>query len=258
MSTSAFLTTVADQTRTLAGWVDGQDPAAPVPTCPKWTLADLVDHVGSTQRMVAMLVGGRMTEPSQAFAGYVPAPEDPAQWGAWLNACAAEAAQAFESANDDTPVWDPSGAEAGVPFWSRRLLGEICVHRADAASALGRPYELAPEPAAAAVEDWLDTMTSHGYWENKPDYAAAMRGTGQTLHFHTTDTPGEWVARREPDTIVLERTHTKADVALRGTAEELLLVLSRRRPLAEATTLEVLGDQALLDHWIENMDWTTD
>jgi uncharacterized protein (TIGR03083 family) len=240
MDTSAYVKAVVEQTGTFADWVRGKDASTPVPTCPKWTLADLVDHVGATQRVVAMLVGERMTEPSRAFAGYVPGP------------------RAFESVADDTPVWDPSGAAAGVPFWSRRLFGEACVHRADAAAALGVRYELAPEPAVAAVEDWLATMTSRGYWENRPDFADAMRGSGETLHFHATDAPGEWLARREPDMVVLERTHTEADVAVRGPAAELLLVLSRRRPLDATPALELQGDRALLDHWIEHMDWVTD
>ena len=110
MDTSAYLKAVVEQTSTFADWVDGRDAATPVPTCPKWTLADLVDHVGATQRMVAMLVGERMTEPSGAFAGYVPAPTDSAEWRVWLTDAADEAQQAFESADDDTPVWDPSGA----------------------------------------------------------------------------------------------------------------------------------------------------
>ena len=258
METSAYLKAVVEQTGTFADWVDGKDGSAPVPTCPKWKLADLVDHVGAVQRMVTMLVGERMTDPSDAFARYVPGPTNSAEWRGWLTEGAAEAKQAFESVDDDTPVWDPSGDAAGVPFWSRRLLGEACVHGADGAVAVGVPYEVAPERAVAAIEDWLVTMTSRGYWENRPDFADAMRGTGQTLHFHATDAPGEWLARREPDVVVLERTHTKADVAVRGPAADLLLVLSRRKPLDEAPALEVLGDQALFHRWIDHMDWVTD
>jgi len=255
MDTSAYLNAVVEQTGTFADWVHQKDASTPVPTCPNWTLADLVDHVGATQRMVTMLVGERMTDPSRAFAGQVPGPTDPARWRDWLNGTAAEVRQAFASATDDTPVWDPSGSSAGVPFWSRRLFGEVSVHRADAAAALDTPYELAPEPAVAAVEDWLDTMTSAGYRENRPDFAAAMRGDGQTLHFHATDAPGEWLARREPDRVVLERTHAEADVAVRGPAADLLLVLSRRRPLEAAPALDVHGDRALLVRWIDHMDW---
>ncbi|MBE1535560.1 maleylpyruvate isomerase family mycothiol-dependent enzyme [Actinomadura algeriensis] len=258
MDTSAYLRAVAEQTSTLADWVHGRDATTPVPTCPRWTLADLVDHVSATQRMVTMLVGERMTEPDGAFARYVPSPADSTEWRAWLTDGAAEAKRAFESVADDTPVWDPSGDAAGVPFWSRRLFGEICVHRADAAAALGMRYELEPEHAVAAIEDWLNTMTSRGYWENRPDFAGAMRGGGQTLHFHATDAPGEWLARREPDRVVLDHAHTKADVAVRGPAAELLLVLSRRRPLAEAPTLDLYGDRALLDHWLDHMDWVAD
>ncbi|WP_165555738.1 maleylpyruvate isomerase family mycothiol-dependent enzyme [Kribbella pittospori] len=258
MDTSSYLNAVVDQTSTFAEWVDGRDAAAPVPTCPKWTLADLVDHVGATHRMVAMLVGEQLSEPSKAFAAYVPAPADSAQWGLWMVEGAAAAKQAFESVADDTPVWDPSGAAAGVPFWSRRLFGEASVHRADAAAALNKRYELAPESAVAALEDWLDTMTSRGYWENRPDFAKAMRGDGQTLHFHATDAPGEWLARREQNRVALEHTHTEADVTLSGPAADLLLVISRRRKLDAAPDLELHGDPALLDRWIEHMDWVTD
>jgi hypothetical protein len=54
-----------------------------------------------------------------------------------------------------------------------------------------------------------------------------------------------------------ERTHTKADVAVRGPAADLLLVLTRRRPLDTAPTLELQGDRALFEHWIGHMDWVT-
>ncbi|WP_168200952.1 maleylpyruvate isomerase family mycothiol-dependent enzyme [Allokutzneria sp. NRRL B-24872] len=258
MNTSAYLKAVVDQTRVFADWVDGRDATAPVPTCPKWTLADLVDHVAATQRMVAMLVGERMSQPDEAFARYVPAPADSAEWRAWLTGSAAAAERAFESVSDDTPVWDPSGAEAGVPFWSRRLFGEISVHRADAAATVGATYELEPGPAAEAIQDWLETLTSRGYWENRPDFADALRGTGQTLHFHASDAGAAWLARRERDGIVLERTGGEADVTLSGPADQLLLVLSRRGSLETASGLEVRGDRAMLDLWIEHMDWVTD
>lgn len=255
MDTSAYVKAAVEQTRTLADWVHGKDAATPVPTCPDWTLADLVDHVGGVQRMLTVLVGERLTDPTKAFEGYTPGPADSGQWRDWLNDGVDEVSQAFASVTDETPVWDPTGNAAGVTFWSRRLLGEACVHRADAASALAVPYELEPELAVASLEDWLKTMTSRAYWENRQGYGEAMRGDGQTLHFHATDAPGEWVARREADRIVLERTHTKADVAVRGPAADLLLVISRRRALDAAPALDVQGDRALFEHWIDHMDW---
>lgn len=257
MNTAEYLTAVVDQTRVLAGWVQGRDAELPVPTAPKWSLADLVDHVGATQRMVAMLVGERMDDPSSAYARYLPAPSDPRQWEGYLTEGADAARQAFAGVTDDTPVWDPSGADAGIPFWSRRLFGEISVHRADAAATLDQRYEVAPDRAVAAIEDWLDTLTSAGYWENRPGFADAMRGTGQTLHFHADDAAGDWLARREQDRVALDRTSGPADVTVTGPAADLLLVISRRRPAADSE-LRIEGDRALFELWIEHMDWVTD
>jgi uncharacterized protein (TIGR03083 family) len=258
LDTSAHLDSVAAQTKTFADWVHDKDPATPVPTCPRWNLADLVGHVGGTQRMVTTLVGQRLTDPSTAFANMDTGPADSARWREWLTETAAAAAEAFGSVTDSTPVWDPSGGASGVPFWARRLFGEITVHRADAAVALDMRYDAVPEHAAVALDDWLETMTSPGYAQARPEFIDAIRDIGQILHFHATDTAGEWLVRREPDMIVLERGHVKADTAARGPAVDLLLTLTRRRPLDAAPDLRLYGDRKLLDQWIEHMDWVTD
>jgi uncharacterized protein (TIGR03083 family) len=258
LDTSAFVESVVAQAKTFAEWVHGKDPATPVPTCPDWNLADLVSHVGGTQRMVATLVGQRLTDPSPAFEHMDTGPTHPTRWRDWLIETATAAAHAFDSVTDNTPVWEPSGETAGVPFWSRRLFGEITVHRADAAVALGTHYEVAPEHAVAATDDWLETMTSPGYAEARPEFLDAIPDVDKALHFRATDTDDEWHVRREPDMVVLERRHADADAAASGPAVELLLVLTRRRPLDAARTLQLHGDRKLLDTWIEHMDWVAD
>ena len=47
------------------------------------------------------------------------------------------------------------------------------------------------------------------------------------------------------------RGHGKADIAVRGPAAGLLLVLTRRLPPADPAT-EISGEQALLTHWLEH------
>lgn len=258
MDTAARLASVVTQTSTFADWVHGKDPATTVPTCPKWNLAELVSHVGATQRMVTTLVGQRLTDPSAAYENMDLGPSDPAQWRAWLTETAADAAEAFRAVTDSTPVWDPSGGDQGVPFWARRLFGEITVHRADAAGAVGTRYDVAPEHAVEAIDDWLETMTSPGYAAARPEFLNAIRDTSHSLHFHATDTDTGWRVRRKPDMVVLERMHADADATARGPAAELLLVLTRRLRLDDARQLQVLGDRELLDHWIEHMDWVAD
>ena len=67
MDTKLLDSTVA-QTREVAGWVDGADPRTSVPTCPAWTLADLVEHIGSTQRWVNRLVADGVSDLGTAFS----------------------------------------------------------------------------------------------------------------------------------------------------------------------------------------------
>ncbi|HLQ53328.1 MAG TPA: hypothetical protein VK162_03530, partial [Streptosporangiaceae bacterium] len=76
----------------------------------------------------------------------------------------------------------------------------------------------------------------------------------RALHVHATDDAlagaGEWTLRHEPSGITLSRGHHKGDVALRGPAARLLLVLVRRLP-ADDPAVEVVGDGAMLARWLE-------
>ena len=53
------------QAEQLAEHVAAADPAAAVPTCPGWTVADLVEHVGQTQHWVSDIVERRIADPTQ-------------------------------------------------------------------------------------------------------------------------------------------------------------------------------------------------
>jgi predicted lipid carrier protein YhbT len=77
---------------------------------------------------------------------------------------------------------------------------------------------------------------------------AELRSRGETMHLHSTDHEGEWLVRMEPDGLRVSREHAKGDAAVRGPAADLLLVVVGRAP---ATTVEVLGDGAVLDRWAQ-------
>ena len=102
-------------------------------------------------------------------------------------------------------------------------------------------------------------MTSPGWAAQRPESAEALRGSGQTLHLHATDEPslgeaGEWFIERGADATTWQHRHGTADVAVRGPATTLLLVLARRRSISAGLDdgLLVSGDQDLFSHWIEH------
>ncbi|CAM5701000.1 MULTISPECIES: maleylpyruvate isomerase family mycothiol-dependent enzyme [Streptomyces] len=248
---------IAHQVRQLRAVVtSGADLSGTVPTCPDWTLEELVRHTGGALRWVELLVRTRAEteiEPSRVPGGAGPeAVGDPAALDAWLARSGEAVVAALREAGPDAKVWAWSGInDAG--FWARRMTHEVTVHRADATLAAGLPYDVAPEVAADAVDEWLE-IVQFVQRALPDDPAGELRGTGRTLHLHATDADpelaAEWLIELAEDGVVWRRGHEKADVALRGPLTSLLLAFYRRLPL-DSADLEVLGERELLEFWLE-------
>jgi uncharacterized protein (TIGR03083 family) len=236
-------------TAELARITDG-DLERPVPTCPGWTFRQLATHVGRGHRWAAQIVATRATAPiSTREVADGKLPEDPARHADWLNESAGQVIEAVTAA-DGALVWTMTGMRP-ASFWARRRAHEAAVHLADAQLAAGRDVDLAPEAAADAVDEWLALVAGSA----DPTRAQELGGDGQTLHFHATDPgladTGEWLVTRTRSGVTVAAGHAKADVAVRGPATSLLLVLTRRRSPAD-TGIEVFGEQDLLTHWLQH------
>jgi uncharacterized protein (TIGR03083 family) len=244
-----FSQEMLDQAAVFVDVVSGADPVTHVPTCPEWTLRELVQHVGRAYYWGALIIGSRAAKPVP-FDG-VPdgdLPERTEQYGEWVRAGANRMVDAAATVGLDTAVWTWAG-DGRAGFWLRRFTHETVVHRADAAIAVGRDFTVAPDLAVDAISEWFELIPPLAAFSGK---VAQLAGTGQTLHFHATDIDGgEWLIRRTPDGITCEHGHAKADVAVRATAADLLLLLTRRTP-TDAPGVEIFGDQALLAHWLEH------
>jgi uncharacterized protein (TIGR03083 family) len=242
------------ETARFAAAVEDADPARPVPTCPAWTLAQLTEHVGFGHRWAAVIVERRATRPvPNDQADDLGVPEAAAERSQWLVAGARRLADAVRRAGPGTHVWTWADDQT-AGFWLRRMAHDTLVHRLDAELAVGRPVALAPDLAADSVSDLLDLFSILPRIDDFPALSQ-LRGHGQTLHFHATEPglglAGEWLAHRAPSGVEWEHRHAPADAALRGPALDLLLVLSRRAPLA-GSRLEASGDPDLLAHWLEH------
>jgi uncharacterized protein (TIGR03083 family) len=250
-----FYTELRGCTAELARIIEG-DLERPVPTCPGWTFRQLATHVGRGHRWAAQIVATRATTPipmREVADGKLPA--DPARHAPWLNAGAGLVIEAVTAAGSD-PVWTGTGMRP-ASFWARRRAHEAAVHLADAQLAAGRDVDLAPDAAADGVDEWLALVAAdtEGTTDLARERARELRGDGQSLHFHATDPglsgTGEWLVVRTPSGVTIQRGHGKADVAVRGPAASLLLVLTRRLPPSDPA-IEILGQQALLTHWLQH------
>jgi uncharacterized protein (TIGR03083 family) len=234
----------------------GTDLSATVPTCPDWTFERLVRHMGGALRWVDALVRARAREniPREKVL-YGAGPEEQGDAGAldaWLAETGDLVVAALREAGPDVEVWTWAGLQ-NTAFWARRMTHEITVHRADAALTAGLPYEVAPEVAADALDEWLQLVE----WVQRTGalpQAKELRGPGHSIHLHATDTDpdlnAEWLVELGEEGVSWRRGHEKATVALRGPLTSVLLAFYRRLPL-DTPGLEVLGEREVLEFWLD-------
>jgi uncharacterized protein (TIGR03083 family) len=245
-----------DHIRQLAERTRAAGADAPVPTCPGWTVTSLAEHVGQTLHWVAEIVERRITDPAELPAEVAELPADPGTWPAWLSGAAARAAGACSGEALAAPVFNAAGDDrTGARFWLDSLLNEAVVHGFDAAAAAGHDHYVDTDVAAALITNHLAMLTSPTWTARRPDSAAALRGTGQTLLWLATDEPGlEWRLERHPGGARRQPGGGTADVTVQGPAKSLLLVLTRRLPLTgeAAGHVTIDGDAELARHWVEH------
>jgi uncharacterized protein (TIGR03083 family) len=251
ISAERWYAEIESSTDTLAGLVDGADLTRPVPTCPEWTVRQLATHVGRAHRWAAEIASTRseqMIPFRQVPDGRIP--DDPAQHAPWLRAGAARVIGAVREAGSD-PVWAFNNALRPASFWARRMAHETAVHRADAELADGREPRIAPDLAADGIDEWLGFLS--GALPGAEDPRLAALPDGAVLHVHATDEgldeAGEWLVSREGAKVIVRHGHGRGDMALRGPAGPLWLVLVRRLP-QDDPQVQVLGDRALLTAWL--------
>jgi uncharacterized protein (TIGR03083 family) len=231
---------------TLAALIDGADLTRTVPTCPAWTLRQLTTHVGRAHRWATAIVVTRSAQPipfRDVPDGKLP--EDPRQHGDWLRDGAADLVGAVRDAGDAS-VWTHQGAGPAW-YWMRRMAHETSVHRADAQLTFGLRPQIDPLTAADGIAERLGFLSAPGAGDGGPPLTGLE---GRVLHIHATDDgldgTGEWLIRPGASGVSVTPGHGKGDVAVRGPASDLLLVLMRRLPPTDPA-VQVLGDAGLLD-----------
>jgi uncharacterized protein (TIGR03083 family) len=230
MEPAQYLDRLARDSDALADAAEIAGTDADVPTCPGWTVEDLLRHCAGGDEWARTIVetGSRETArdtlPPDAPTGAALIP--------YFRAGARELARTLAATDPGASVWTFSPADRTAHFWYRRRAHETAVHRYDAQSAAATTAPVDTELAVDGVDEFLTVFLP------RLDGAAVALGTG-TIHLHCTDTAGEWLLTGGADAVVVTREHAKGDVAARGTASDLALFLWGRVP---ADLLEVFGD----------------
>ncbi len=232
----------------LSGDLNGADFSVPVATCPGWDLKQLVLHMGTSQRWVAAMIRDGRGEPLKPADLDSELPASDEDLGRWYAGSARALLAALSETKPDAYAWSWRTDQQRVSFWARRMLFETVVHGADARLVLGMQPAVEAGVAADGIDELLESLP---YLRAVRPAIADLRGQGESLHFHCTDAEGEWMVRLEPAGLAWEHGHGKGDVAVRGAAGDLLLLLYGRYDPSDSR-FQCFGDRALLQRWLEH------
>ena len=197
-----------------------EDPHAAVVTCPPWDRAALLHHVAGAHSWVR----------AQVEHG----PSDRVRFK--------QSPQAPEG--DELPDWYEDNVRGLVDALSTMDTDARLAHLGRRPARVVLPAPHGPRDRGAplgrrrrrrSTPRWRSTASTSTWAVRSPRAGRAASRSHGTIHLHATDVEGEWLVTLGPDGITFEHGHAKGDVALRGTASDLLLWawnrVPRRRPL---------------------------
>jgi len=219
---------------------------AQVPTCPEWTLLDLVHHLGTVHRRWAATVAAGPAD-GRATPAASEAPREREALLAWSAESTQQLLGALREFGPDRGCWtwwgdsqspQTSGAVA------RHQVQEAMVHTYDAQITLGDPQPLPEEAAVDGVEEFLFTCcATDSAWPHDP----------ATVDYHATEGRSwrlELSAAGAAATRVPASAPIPADTAYasaRATAGELVLFLYGR---IYVDSVKYDGERRLFDQLI--------
>jgi uncharacterized protein (TIGR03083 family) len=202
-----------------------------VPSCPGWTVHDLVSHVAEVyEHKIACTALGHAPDP---WPPEWPADRDPI---AWLEDAHTRLLEMFRRSGPDTPsaTWSPPDQTVG--FWARRMAHETAVHRVDAELAAGAATPVDDELAVDGVDEILIVMLA-GDWSDAPSETA----TEQRVAILTGGR--KWIVILEPEAVSIAEHEGVWDATLEGSPSDVLLWLWGRVP---DERVDRSGDEAAL------------
>lgn len=199
----------------------------------------LVEHVGGVHRWAATMVR------DLAPRGYGPDKVDlglPTEdHGTWFAEGAARLIDALESCDPDAPMW-AWGVDQHARFWSRRMVHETGIHRADAELSLGTTPVFDEAVAIDGVDEFLTNLPPAQAFAPG---VAELRGDGERIVLRAPS--ASWTIRLATEGFEWERGGDTGDVMVAANPSELyLFVWGRRKP----SEVEVTGDTELLATWV--------
>ena len=208
----------------------------PIPTCPGWTLGDLVAHVGGAHRWMSTCVSSGLQAQERNLP---PAPSARVDLLRWFREAQAELLAVLSATPPDQPVWTPIRGALGSLWWRRKAAVEAAIHRWDVDNAVSQQ----PTPIDAQLA--LDGIDEYSQ-EFLPNMLPAVTHPApvSSLRLSATDLDDSRVLPLIPTGD--EQNHDASRAELIGSASDLLLWMWNR---VADDKLTVRGNDAVVSWW---------
>jgi uncharacterized protein (TIGR03083 family) len=215
------------------------DLTATVPSCPEWTMADLVRHVG-TVYLHKVECMRRNAEPQPWPPEGVDGEEPLALLDRSFAALSAEFA-AREPA-DEAHTW--YGPDQTVGFWIRRMAQETVIHRVDAELGAGVPHAPIPDDLALdGIDELLVAFVEYGT-KGWPDMFTGILGPADGRAIQVVADGAVWHVQPTPEGVNVRVSDVEsAEATVKGQPTDVLLWLWNR---AGDDVVERTGDGDLV------------
>ncbi|WP_353944790.1 maleylpyruvate isomerase family mycothiol-dependent enzyme [Streptomyces sp. HUAS MG91] len=246
LSTARYLDCLAADFDRLRSVATAADPAAVVPSCPGWTVTDLVRHVAQVyvDKTHAIREGTESEWPPKGTADAEPF--------ALLDRAYADLSAELTTRDPKDPAGGWYAPDRTVGFWIRRMAQETVIHRIDAELAAGQRSAPVPEDlaidgvdellkvfAAYAVAEWPDYFTDT--LAGSPGRSVEIRALGtKAAAWRITTGPARFTVEDAPG-------DTPADLTLSAPPTPLLRTLWNRPAPETPAQLTSTGSREALD-----------
>lgn len=227
-SRSAWLAGIMDHTRLLERLdaeftrlraVAARNLAAPVPTCPEWTVEDLVRHLANGYlNVVVRRLRMPADVPRQDLSG-----ED----------ALAAVDRGYATMRSELAARNPRDQVGRTPaetvyFWVRRMTHETTIHRIDVEVALGeRVVPIPPDVAIDGIDELLADFLVYETRQFTGEHKANLSDWDGRTVLVSAGAAG-WLVTLRPDGARVGTADGDAAATIRGTATELLPWLYNR------------------------------
>ena len=210
---------------------------APVPSCPDWTLRDLMTHIGGVHRWAASIVGNAMLDNDEVTGNQVGTGPGDGLLLKWFREGHQALVQTLRTAASDLQCFTFLPAPTPLLFWARRQAHETAIHRVDAQSVHGGVTPFGTEFACDGIEEMLFGFAAR----SRPALSSG------TMLLKPDDADGSWLVTFGSHGVTAAvADDVRADASVTGTTSDIYLWLWNR-----PSKVLVSGRPDVADRWHE-------